>query len=130
MKKKEKTIEDYLKLPWTYIIKEVLDKNGKYYIISVSEFPGVCTDSEDLNVGMELIKEPLQCAIEICIEKNHPVPVPLTESKCKGNISYRTDSRRHYEIANAANILHKSISKTIDLLVDSALKNLNDFRTA
>lgn len=125
MKKKEKTVEEYLSLPWTYIIKEVTDKNCKYYIIGVGEFPGICTDSEDLGEGMRLIKEPLQCAIEICLEQNRPVPLPLTESNCKGRISYRTDSHRHYEIANTAKMMHKSISKTIDMLVDSGLGIVN-----
>ena len=90
-----------------------------------NELPGICTDSESLDEGMEEIKDLIACAVEIYKDKGEPVPEPINKETYKGNISYRTDSERHYHIAKIAQMTHKSISKTMDLLID---KGLNDFK--
>lgn len=126
-KKKMKDSKDlnyYMNLPWTYTIETDMHDGLTYYIIRVNELPGICTDSESLDEGMEEIKGLIACAVEIYHEKGEPVPEPISREHFKGNISYRTDSERHYLIARTAQRLHKSISKTIDTLVDNGLEHL------
>jgi predicted RNase H-like HicB family nuclease len=110
----KKNLDYYLNLPWTYTIEKGTYKKKSYYIIRVNELPGICTDNEDLNTGMEEIKEAIACAVEIYLERNEPVPEPIDRHHYKGKILYRTDSERHFLIAKTAQTLHKSISKTID----------------
>ena len=117
----KKTMDYYLNLPWTYTVERESYKGRSYYVIRVNELPGICTDSEDLNEGMEGIKEAIACAVEIYQEKGEPVPEPIDKSHYKGRISYRTDSKRHCLIAKAARLRHKSISKTLDAIVDAGL---------
>lgn len=121
--KKNKDLDYYLNLPWTYTVERESYKGKSYYIIRVNELPGICTDAENLNEGMEGIKDAIACAVEIYQEKGEPVPEPIDKNQYKGRISYRTDSERHYHVAKLANIKHKSISKTIDELIDFALGN-------
>ena len=121
---KNKTIDYYLDLPWTYTIETELYKGKSYFIIRVNELPGICTDAKDLNVGMSDIKEAIACAVEIYLEKGEPVPEPIDRSHYKGNISYRTDSERHYRIAKAARAMHKSISRTLDAIVDAGIQQI------
>lgn len=121
----KKNMDYYLNLPWTYTIEKESFKGKSYYVIYVNELPGICTDAEDLNEGMEGIKEAIACAVEIYQEKGEPVPEPIDKSCYKGRISYRTDSKRHCLIARAAKMSHKSISKTLDDIVDAALPNLH-----
>jgi len=123
--KDDKDLDYYLNLPWTYSIETESHKGKSYYIIRVNELPGICTDSESLDEGMEEIKDLIACAVEIYKDKGEPVPEPINKETYKGNISYRTDSERHYHIAKIAQMTHKSISKTMDLLID---KGLNDFK--
>ena len=52
------------------------------------------------------------------------VPEPIKKEDYKGNIAYRTSSERHYHVAKLANTMHKSISKTIDALIDKSLDHL------
>lgn len=114
----------YLNLPWTYTVETEIYKGMHYFIIRVNELPGICTDAKDLNEGMSAIKEAIMCAIEIYSEKGEPVPEPIDRSHYKGNISYRTDSERHYRIAKAAKAMHKSISRTLDELVDVGIQRI------
>ncbi len=58
-------------------------------------------------------------------EKGEPIPEPIDREHFKGKIAYRTDSMRHYLIAKTAERMHKSISKTMDSLIDTGL---NHFR--
>lgn len=127
MKKKiknEKDLEYYLNLSWTYTIKQEKSGNSCYYVIYVNELPGICTDSENLDKGMKEIKELIANVIEIYKEKGEIIPEPVERDSYKGKISYRTDSERHYLIAQTAHLMDKSISKTLDTLVDKGLKNL------
>jgi len=122
--KEKKDVEYYLSLPWTYTIETEVHKGSVYYIIHVNELPGICTDSDSLDEGMEVIKELITCAVEIYREKGEPVPEPVNKEDFKGKISYRTDSHRHYMIARTARMMKKSISKTLDTLIDKGMENL------
>lgn len=116
--KHKKDLEYYLNLPWTYTIEKESHKGSTYYIIRVNELPGICTDAEDLNEGMEGIKEAIACAVEIYQERGESVPEPVDRDEYRGKILYRTDSSRHFLIAKLARTRHKSISKTLDDIVD------------
>lgn len=122
MKKHKKNLNYYLDLPWTYTIEKENCKGMSYYIIRVNELPGICTDAEDLNEGMVAIKEAIACAVAIYQEKGIPVPEPIDKSQYKGNISYRTDSTRHFRITKAAKAMHMSLSKALDCIVDEGIK--------
>lgn len=124
MKKTSKGLDYYLNLPWTYTIEKEVHEGSSYYIIRVNELPGICTDSESLDEGMNEIKDLIACAIEIYQEKGEPVPEPVDRDYFKGKILYRTDSERHYLIAKTAQRMHKSISKTLDTLIDKGLEQL------
>lgn len=122
--KNKKNIDYYLNLPWTYSIETETHKGKSYYIIRVNELPGICTDAEDLNEGMENIKEAIACVVEIYLERGEAVPEPIDRTHFKGKILYRTDSERHYLIARMAKRMHKSISKTLDVVVDEGIRQL------
>lgn len=122
--KENKGLDYYLNLPWTYTIETENNEGTCYYIIRVNELPGICTDSESLDDGMIAIKELIACAIEIYHEKGEPVPEPVDRNQFKGKILYRTDSERHYLIAKTAQRMHKSISKTLDTLIDEGLERI------
>ncbi len=120
--KDKKNLNYYLNLPWTYTIEKEFFESKWYYIIRVNELPGICTHNENVNDGMEEIKDAIECAIKIYQEKGEPVPEPIDKNQYKGRISYRTNSRRHWLIARAAKLRHKSINKVLDDIVDAELQ--------
>lgn len=121
-KKKYKSIHHYLNLPWTYTIEKSVDENKKkIYIVRVNELPGICTDATSLDEAMDLIKEPMKAAFEFYMENNEDIPEPFKENDFKGNIAYRTTSRRHYLISKEAQKRELSLSQIIDRIVDETL---------
>lgn len=123
--KNKKILDYYLKLHWTYTIETEIHKDKSYYIIRVNELPGVCTHNENLNEGMEEIKEAIACAVELYWERGEIVPEPVDRNKFKGKILYRPGSERHYLLAKAAKAQHQSISNFLDTIVDSRLHELS-----
>jgi predicted RNase H-like HicB family nuclease len=120
----KKQIEHYVNLPWSYTIEQETYKENHYFIIRVNELPGVCTDAETIEEGMQLIKEAIEGAVILYLKNGEQVPEPIKKENYKGNIAYRTTSERHYHVAKLASSTHKSISKTIDELIDASLGHL------
>ena len=121
-KKPYKKMSYYLNLPWTYTVEQSKDENNnKIYVVYVNELPGICTDAPSVDEAMKLIKEPIAAAIEFYMENNQEIPEPIKEEDYKGNISYRTTSKRHYLISKEAQRRALSLSQLIDNLIDTVL---------
>ncbi len=120
----KKQIDHYLNLPWSYTVEQETYDGKQYFIILVNELPGICTDAETIEEGMELVKEAIEGAVTLYLKNGESVPEPIKRENYKGNIAYRTTSERHYYVAKLANATHKSISKTIDELIDTGLGQL------
>lgn len=120
----KKNLNYYLSLPWSYTIEQESHKGEHYYIIRVNELPGVCTDAETVEEGMKLIQEALEATIKLYLKNGEEVPEPIRKEEYKGNISYRTSPERHYYVTKIAHQLDKSISKTIDLLIDAGMDKI------
>ncbi len=120
----KKSLKYYLDLKWSYTIEQESDQGNDYYIIRVNELPGVCTDSETIEGGLKEIREAIRAAVKLYLKNGEEVPVPIKKEDYKGNIAYRTTSERHYNIAKAAKELHKSISKTLDEIIDAGIEKL------
>lgn len=121
----KKDIEYYLNLNWTYTVERQGTGPEAYYIVRVNELPGVCTDAETIQEAMDSIKEAIEAAVHLYLKNSESVPEPVREEEYKGNIAYRTTKERHYQVAKIAKQTHRSISKTIDYLIDCtvALQN-------
>lgn len=117
----KREIMKYVELPWSYTIEQ---EDG-YFIVYVNELPGVCTDAETIEEAILEIKDAIYAAIELYLDQNKEIPVPINKSKFKGNISYRTSAERHYMIAKLAHQKHKSLSKILDALVDAGLNQIH-----
>lgn len=121
-KKQYKKLSYYLSLPWTYTVEQARDENNnKIYVVCVNELPGICTDAPSVDEAMKFIQEPISAAIEFYMENNQEIPEPISAEDFKGNISYRTTSRRHYLISKEAQRRELSLSQLIDNLVDTVL---------
>lgn len=121
----KKDVKYYMNLNWSYTIEQEIHKGARYYIIRVNELPGVCTDATTVEEGMQEIKEAIEGAIRLYLKNREPIPEPIKKELFKGQIAYRTTSERHYHVAKAAKAMHKSISKTIDDLIDAGLDRLS-----
>lgn len=120
----KKELNYYLNLNWSYTIEQEAHKGKHYYIIRVNELPGVCTDAETIEEGMQLIQEAIEGAVRLYLKNGEEVPEPIKKENFKGNIAYRTTRERHYYVAKLAKAMHKSISKTLDDIIDAGIEKL------
>lgn len=120
----KKNLNYYLGLKWSYTIEEDETDGRRFFIIRVNELPGICTDAETVDEGMREIKDAIKAAIKLYLKQGEPVPEPIDKEQFKGQIAYRTSSERHYLLAKAARHLHKSLSKTLDTVVDAGIRDL------
>jgi predicted RNase H-like HicB family nuclease len=123
----KKDLKYYMGLNWSYTIEQETHKGKHYYIIRVNELPGICTDAGSLEQGMKEIQEALRAAIKLYLKHGDPIPEPIKKEQFKGNIAYRTTSERHFVVAKVAKEMHKSISKTLDELIDAGIEQIRDF---
>ncbi len=89
--------------------------------MSVNELPRLRTDAFTIQEAMELIKDAMKLAFELYMEQGAEIPEPIDEELYKGNIAYRTSSRRHFMVTREAQKKNISLSKALDELVDKAL---------
>lgn len=120
-KNMKKDLAYYLQLPWSYTIETAKEDGELYYIVYVNELPGICTDAPTLAEAMELIKEPMAAVFELYMKNGEEIPEPIDEEQFKGNIAYRTSSRRHFLLAREARRQAKSLSQLIDECIDTSL---------
>ena len=118
----KKNLKYYLNLKWSYTIEQESHRGEDYYIIRVNELPGVCTDSSSIEDGLDQIQEALKATINLYLKEGTPIPGPIDIKKFKGNISYRTTTIRHYKLAQFARRNSRSLSKALDMLIDTGLE--------
>ena len=121
----KKNLKYYLGLNWSFTIEQEMHRGKHYYVIRVNELPGICTDAETVEEGMKLIQEAIEGAVRLYLKNKEPVPEPIKKEEYKGSIAYRTTSQRHYYVAKVAKQMHKSISKTIDELIDIGMEKMH-----
>lgn len=117
----KKEIQKFINMPWSYTIVPEDD----YFIVYVNELPGICSDGKTVNEAMEEVKEAIYAAVELYLDQGKEVPIPISKTKFKGKISYRTSAERHYMIAKVAQQKHQSLSKVLDMLVDAGLNQMH-----
>lgn len=120
-KKHYKSIKYYLDLPWTYTIETEGEDGKKYFVVRVTEIPGIVTDAESIEEAMIGIKEAMTAAFRLYMKHGDPIPEPVHPEKYKGNIAYRTSKQRHFEIAREAQRKNLSLSQLIDSYIDNGL---------
>jgi len=79
------SVQDYMKLPYNFIIKPISDESGDYYHASVLELAGCQSTGETLQEAYESLMEAMEGWIETKLENGFPVPEPIED--------LRTDSR-------------------------------------
>lgn len=73
----KKSLEDYMKLPYTFIIKEVNDEEEHYFYGKVLELDGCQSTGDTLEELKENLHEAMEGYIQIKLEKNLPITEPM-----------------------------------------------------
>jgi predicted RNase H-like HicB family nuclease len=73
--------QDYMKLPYNFVIRRVTDESGKYYYATVLELSGCQSTGESFEDAYAGILEAMEGWIETKLEYALPIPPPIEYSE-------------------------------------------------
>ena len=94
-----KKVDEYMKLPYNYIIQPINDESGNYYYARVLEFDGCQSTGETFNDAYENIKDAMRGWIETKFENGYEVPLPIGYEDFSGKFVVRIPKSLHYKLA-------------------------------
>ncbi len=94
-----KKVDEYMKLPYNYIIQPINDESGNYYYARVLEFDGCQSTGETFNEAYENIKDAMRGWIETKLENGYEVPLPIGYEDFSGKFVVRIPKSLHYRLA-------------------------------
>ena len=93
-----KKVDEYMKLPYNYIIQPINDESGNYYYARVLEFDGCQSTGETFNEAYENIKDAMRGWIETKLENGYEVPLPIGYEDFSGKFVVRIPKSSHYRL--------------------------------
>ena len=93
-----KQVDEYMKLPYNYIIQPVQDESGNYFYARVLELDGCQSTGETFTEAYENIKEAMRVWIETKLEDGFEVPLPIGYEDFSGKFVVRIPKSLHYKL--------------------------------
>lgn len=94
-----KTLEDYMKLPYNYIVQPVEDESGFYFYARVLELDGCQSTGETFEEAYRNVKDAMRGWIETKIEAGLEVPLPVGYENFSGKFVVRVPKSLHYKLS-------------------------------
>jgi predicted RNase H-like HicB family nuclease len=95
MKKNALKAKEYLKLPYSIIIRHITDESEDYYFATVLELDGCMSDGATYQEAFENIQEAIEGWIETKLANGFPVPLPAGDGKYSGKFVVRLPKTLH-----------------------------------
>jgi antitoxin HicB len=84
-----KTVDDYLKLPYTIEVFRDANEDDPGWVARVAELPGCLTQADTFEELGEMIEDAMRGWIEIALEDGTPVPEPRPDEAYSGKFVVR-----------------------------------------
>jgi predicted HicB family RNase H-like nuclease len=91
--------QDYMKLPYHYLINRVEDESGSYFHASVLEFDGCHSSGDSFEDAYSSLLEAMEGWIETKLKNGFAVPPPLDTGKFSGKFVVRLPKTLHARLA-------------------------------
>ena len=117
----EKSVEAYLKLPYTIEIfrSETDDEEG--WVARVVELPGCITQGDDFQELAEMIDDAMRTWIESALADGDPVPEPRPLTDYSGKFVTRVPRSLHRELVQAAGREGVSLNSFVNMALSKAV---------
>lgn len=93
------SVNDYLELPYNYIIQKINDESGEYYYARVLELDGCQSDGDTFDEAYKNLREAMQGYIQTKLDNGFDVPVPRTSDDYSGKFIVRLPKSLHQSLA-------------------------------
>jgi predicted RNase H-like HicB family nuclease len=104
-------VPEYMKLPYSVIIRHMDDEGGEYYFATVAELDGCMSHGKTQEEAAANIREAMEGWIETKLEAGFPVPVPEPPGKFSGKFIIRLPRSLHAKLAREAKLEGVSLNQ-------------------
>ena len=94
-----KNVEDYMKLPYNYIVQPITDESGTYFYARVLELDGCQSTGETFEEAYKNLKEAMRGWLEAKLEGGFDVPLPVGYDDFSGKFVVRIPKSLHYRLS-------------------------------
>ena len=94
-----RSIEEYMALPYNFIISYVKDESGNYYYGKVLELDGCQSTGDTIDELYENLREAMEGYIETKLENGFEVPEPTSAENYSGKFNVRLPKTLHRRLA-------------------------------
>ena len=88
-------VQEYMKLPYSYIVKPIEDESGSYFHATILEFEGCQSSGDNFQEAYEGLLEAMEGWLETKLEAGFPIPEPLDTDKFSGRFVVRLPKSLH-----------------------------------
>ena len=94
-----KNVEDYVNLPYNYIVQPITDESGTYFYARVLELDGCQSTGETFEEAYKNLKEAMRGWLEAKLEGGFDVPLPVGYDDFSGKFVVRIPKSLHYRLS-------------------------------
>ena len=94
--------QQYMNLPYNYVIKPIQDESGSYFHASVLELEGCQSTGETFQSAYDGLMEAMEGWIETKLENGFNIPLPIDNDKFSGKFVVRLPKSLHARLAAQA----------------------------
>lgn len=92
-------VEEYMKLPYNYIVQQITDESGTYFYSKVLELDGCQSTGDTFEEAYENLKYAMIGWIETKLENGFEIPVPIKQENFSGKFIIRIPKSLHYKLS-------------------------------
>jgi predicted RNase H-like HicB family nuclease len=117
----DKTLDDYLALPWNIVIQHDRDDEGNEgYVAQVRELPGAMSQGDSPEEAVRNVYDAMAGWISVALEDGLPVPEPREPSGFSGRFLLRLPRGLHAELARQAELEGVSLNQYVATMLAGA----------
>lgn len=99
MENKKYTVQDYMNMPYTYIVQPVNDESGNYFYGRILELDGCQSSADTAEEVYKNLREAMEGYIETKIVNNIAIPLPTSAEDFSGKFVVRLPKTLHQRLA-------------------------------
>ena len=89
------TVDEYLEMPYNYIIQKMKDESGEYYYAHVLELDGCQSDGDTFDEAYNSLREAMRGYIQTKLDNGVDIPLPHTTDDYSGKFVVRVPKSLH-----------------------------------